>query len=541
MTLSNLRRLGSPSQSQRNKSWVWGAAVIVLLGAVCLTCRSKHEGNEIASARPALPSPPKSLLLELVIPAPQQSWEQLRTGLGPRGKLLPSRYPVLLSSQLGASPVLSGRFLPELPVVGAVSAIGQALEWVIGFPVQSGAELVAELTTGNNAPFRALPVPHLVLLERSGPRSFAVANNRLLVGSSRAALENLGAFVARKDAHEQTTQAAAHLRLAQGVGPVLREWAALQSGQWSQQIRQSLQVQRRTLPGEPLGDPEALLEKLEQQRATALELLGRVTGGQLALSVDAAQLGSAALGLTFDLQIQNPPQLKSIACDALPLVPRQTQGYVLFDPGVLGNAEAPANPREPSWTSVFLPKGSSKTQVEEWSKRMGPLSGPLMLGAGGDAAFLSLGWDADLSALEGWLTSALTLPLVTHNLPSLFGQGRDLRIARDRGMLTAGSASPKGPPLFAAGLSGGRVWFVSAAEPVEWLKSVLSAGPQKPGLEQVREGTCHRDLLLAAGIVTENGEGRLQLSQTPTGITLSAEVPWVDVLSNARAALGVLE
>jgi hypothetical protein len=440
---------------------------------------------------------------------------------------------------------MSGRFLPELPVAGAVVALGDQLGWVLGFPVQSGAELVAELTTGSGAPFRVRMLADVVLLERSGPSVFGVANNRLLVASSRAALEKLGAYVARQGAPSVITNQPVTLQLAPGAGPQLSAWAALRSQLWSQHLRQSLAEQRRALPGKPLGDPEVLFSKVEEQRASVIKWLGRVSGGRLACTLEKAGTPAAEVVLTGELKIADAPRLSNIACDALPLVPRQTTGYVMFDPAALSAADSASDSSGQSWAGVFVPGETPRPEAEAWSARVRPLSGPLMFGVAERAAFLSMGWNAELSELEALLSTAIKLPLLTHNLPSVFGNGQALSVRRDAGLLTVHTASARGrgtaadgPVLFAAGLAPGRAWFASAAEPVPWLSAVLAGSSAEPALKSIRPATCQRDLLLAAGLVTEHGEGRLQLVQDPDGLRLSAQVPWNDLLGQVRAFAG---
>ncbi|HEY3666390.1 MAG TPA: hypothetical protein VGL19_10335, partial [Polyangiaceae bacterium] len=121
---------------------------------------------------------PRGLLGELTLSHPGLSFKALRDLGGPLSALLPAGFPLLVSSVLGLPPLSADSFDPELPAFGALlqAATGEP-GWVLAVHAVSGPELVAKLSTGDHAPFRAASasVPGLVLLEASAPASGAPA------------------------------------------------------------------------------------------------------------------------------------------------------------------------------------------------------------------------------------------------------------------------------------------------------------------------------------------------------------------------------
>lgn len=165
-------------------------AVVFALGFV--GCRDEAEAPPAPALR--LPSAPMTMAAEFVLPRPQRSYGQLRER-GFAGRGLPWHLPLLLSRQLGLPPLVAGRFSSTQPVVGAIAALNGRAEWIVGARVQSGAELVAELTTGVHAPFVAERSEGITVLR--GERVLAVVDSVLLIASTPSLFSEFGPYLAR--------------------------------------------------------------------------------------------------------------------------------------------------------------------------------------------------------------------------------------------------------------------------------------------------------------------------------------------------------
>jgi hypothetical protein len=115
---------------------------------------------------------------------------------GAEGKALPFQFPVLAAHVLGLPPLLSGRFRPELPVFGALGVNEGQLEWALALRVQSGAEVVAELSTGSEARFQRVSSEGVTLL-RGASRTFGVVDSYIVLASSESAVIRYAPFLVR--------------------------------------------------------------------------------------------------------------------------------------------------------------------------------------------------------------------------------------------------------------------------------------------------------------------------------------------------------
>ncbi len=223
MTTSRSERRFLRSPTARNR--------VVLLALCALTtaaaaCRRKAEPAPQPREVTAVAAP-ASLVLSGAVPAPQQFWERVRAGLGQRGQSLPKHYPLMLTELLSVSPVVTGRFEGERPLRFAVSVHDEeALGWAVAVKLRSGGELVAELSTGASAPYRAVPDGAVVRLQRPGVEESparGVSRNYLVLASDAAALSALGPYLAATSLEDQTRAPAEGLALESvpGAGPRL--------------------------------------------------------------------------------------------------------------------------------------------------------------------------------------------------------------------------------------------------------------------------------------------------------------------------------
>lgn len=175
-----------------------------VLCAVSVSCRSKEAPAPAASATLAETPAPASLLAELSLGNPKQTWQSVRLLGGEAAQGLPSSLPVLLATSLSFPPAAAGSLDEALPMAGAVLARDDAAEpdVVLGMHVVSGAELVASLTLGDGAKFRKVELAPRVQRLVAAPGApewsgaLGVSGNYLLVATRAEALTAAGRFVA---------------------------------------------------------------------------------------------------------------------------------------------------------------------------------------------------------------------------------------------------------------------------------------------------------------------------------------------------------
>jgi hypothetical protein len=232
-------------------------------------CRTKDAPAPVASVTLAEAPAPASLVAELSIGNPKQTWEAARLLGGNLAQALPSSLPVLLATSLSLPPSAAGSLDEAVPMVGVLLSRKDAQEpdFVIGMHVLSGAELVASLTLGNDAKFRRLELgPRLVkLLPAPGAPEFngalGVSGNYLLLATGVDALRDAGRFVAESVSKRARTEPGLTLRatdkvLSQALAPRLREaWKARRSALSARDL-----AQRQAKGRAPdFADPEVLL------------------------------------------------------------------------------------------------------------------------------------------------------------------------------------------------------------------------------------------------------------------------------------------
>jgi hypothetical protein len=290
--------------------------IIVALCGALAGCRAKDAPAPVASAVAIEVSAPASLLGELSLGNPKETWQRIRLLGGDLAQALPSSLPVLLATSLSLPPSAAGSLDESLPMVGALLSKPGASEpdAVLGMHVQSGAELVASLTLGAGAKFRRVELaPSLVrLVSAPGAAEFngalGVSGNYLLLATRPEALSEAGRFVAEVVPKRARTEPGLSLRTSDKV----------LAGAFTRMLRQAWQAQRAVLAARDqaqreakgrapdFADPEVLLGGidstveswlgvLESSRELSLNLVPHTDRLVAELSLLAAPDGAAAL------------------------------------------------------------------------------------------------------------------------------------------------------------------------------------------------------------------------------------------------------
>jgi hypothetical protein len=246
---------------------------------------------------------------------------------------------------LGLPPLCADSFDPETASVGAIAQGAQGeLGWVFALHTLSGPELVAKLSTGAHAPFRAEPAEsHGLTLLRNATDAggkpnaefaLGVFDNYLLVASNAETLAAVGPYTARMLPKKPAPNAGLALKIAQkplatALVPRLRAaWAGYRTSLVSQdQAARAAHGGRQADFADPAqailaldGGVESLLSVLES--ATALELDVEPFSNRLEASLSlAAAPGSVAQALFAKL---GPGDAKALL--GLPLETRLAVG-----------------------------------------------------------------------------------------------------------------------------------------------------------------------------------------------------------------------
>ncbi len=195
---------------------IWRRAVVVLGLLLSNSCREEAKPTPARGALPVTVAAPGSLVMQGVIAGPQVFWQDVRTGLGEEGRRLPKHFPLLVTELLGVSPVISGRFELNEPIRVALGVDGARLRWALALRVRSGAELVAELSTGATAPYRVTRNPHLQELARPGAEEIVargVSSNWLVLASDSETLRAYAPYLAFTRVEDTTTAQTGRLAL----------------------------------------------------------------------------------------------------------------------------------------------------------------------------------------------------------------------------------------------------------------------------------------------------------------------------------------
>jgi hypothetical protein len=272
-----------------------------------LGCRSKDAPAPAPSAVLSEAPAPNSLVAELSVGNPKETWLRLRALGGDLAQALPSSLPVLFATSLSLPPAAAGSLDETVPLVGAIlSRPGSSQpDAVIGVHVLSGAELVASLTLGDSAKFRRVELgPRLVRLvaapgaaELNG--ALGVSGNYLLLASRVEALSEAGRFVAEGVARRARKEPGLTLRaservLREALAPRLREAWQARRGALSARDRAE-----RDAKGRPpdFADPAVLLAGADSTVESWISVLESARALELSLTPEANRL-RAELSLT---------------------------------------------------------------------------------------------------------------------------------------------------------------------------------------------------------------------------------------------------
>ena len=280
----------------------WAALALALAA-----CRSKEAPAPAASVTLAEAPAPASLIAELSIGNPKETWQKARLLGGDYAQVLPSSLPVLLATSLSLPPAAAGSLDESVPIVGVLLSRPDSPEpdIVIGTHVLSGAELVASLTLGDGAKFRRLELgPRVVrLVSAPGAAEFngalGVSGNYLLLATQPSALNDAARFVAEGVSKRARAE----------PGLTLRATASSLTGALSRRLREGWQARRALLSARDrqerdakgrapdFADPQVLLSGADNTIESWLTVLESSREVSLSLTPQADRL-SAELTLT---------------------------------------------------------------------------------------------------------------------------------------------------------------------------------------------------------------------------------------------------
>ncbi|MGC4092172.1 MAG: hypothetical protein QM756_30675 [Polyangiaceae bacterium] len=273
-------------------------------------------------APPPPPARPREVMLEAWLPEPQALWPRLRALSGSLESVLPRAPELAVAGFLGVSALNANSFDLGSPVVLSWLA-GDAPGLVLGVHLQSGAELVAKLTTGSTPTHRAeRRGPLQLLFSNPSPSqfAFAVEGDTLLVGP-QPAVERVGDYVARGLARSAPTQGPIGAfvpgdSLKRLLVPAL--FAALQVGR--AELGAALEREQATR-GRPadLAEPAVLLDWFDAGLRYGLSLLSSAREARAELNL-AEPLNELSLRLLPESQgAAQELAASSAAADAAPL------------------------------------------------------------------------------------------------------------------------------------------------------------------------------------------------------------------------------
>ncbi len=195
------------THTARAVTLLWVLACVAVLPG-CSSCGSSSAPAGSSSAAPVALAPvaaPTNLLADIYIPHPTKTWSAVRDAVGGPIMLLPASYQMLATTMLGLAPQVAGLIDADIAVVGAVvNDESGAPTVVLGMHVRDPRELVANLVTGSDARFRAVPgAPGAVEMLEPVPGKaskdvrLGVVGSYLLAASDASALESAGPYVGR--------------------------------------------------------------------------------------------------------------------------------------------------------------------------------------------------------------------------------------------------------------------------------------------------------------------------------------------------------
>jgi hypothetical protein len=312
------------------------------------------------------------MVASVVFHRPQRTYEALRTS-GTEARALPWQLPVLLAHELGLPPLVSGRFLPEKPAVGAVGIVDGQWEWMVAFRVQSGAELVAELSTGSSARFESERRGEVTLL-RGAERTLAVVDSSVGLASSEQALERYAVYLARADlVHAgDSHEADVSLGVTSAAGGLLDTWLdhALARGGSGAGALVAAATRSNDVSKLVVGEPWSSL--VSGLAATLRAGVRTVSGGTLRV-----QVSGRATRLSGELAVTGPavaPSAEGVTCGRELDLPEGVGAAALLPREVL----AARNVARPSESQAANGARATRSNWEEFSTLV---SGPVLVAA----------------------------------------------------------------------------------------------------------------------------------------------------------------
>jgi len=178
------------------------ALLLLVLGA--LACRERAAAPS-PSSDVDLPSAsvrkPSGVVAEVFVDRPAETWSRLRALLAPAR--LPEGYAGLLANALELPSEAAAAIREQAPVFGVLLAQTGQPALVIALPLESGAKLLATLTTGRAATYGSArdPASRIAVLRKleepvQSAAVLGVVGNVLLVARSSRALLHAGLYAA---------------------------------------------------------------------------------------------------------------------------------------------------------------------------------------------------------------------------------------------------------------------------------------------------------------------------------------------------------
>ncbi len=300
-----------------------------LLGAALAfgACKSAKHDEPPAKARPApLPSRPSALVAEWTLADVGSTWRAVHPLLGAPGRLIPVGPELAFGALLELGPLTAGAFELSRPVAGGLvlSQTG-AVEALAVLPLTSGPELVARLSTGSSAGFRAVRAGNVVFLEpapgKPPERALAVIDDALLVGP-RSAVEQSGAYLVRVTARAKASGSKLAARPALLASFLRRSYAERRAE--LARLAERAQAER----GRPadFADPKAALAGLDALVEPMFRALDVARTAELELIPGSDRLGlwlglpSGAAALPVPTPAPTPPRALAELPDAASVV-----------------------------------------------------------------------------------------------------------------------------------------------------------------------------------------------------------------------------
>ncbi|HEX6274758.1 MAG TPA: hypothetical protein VFZ53_17070 [Polyangiaceae bacterium] len=266
----------------------WAVPLLVAAASGC----SREEPVPSPSRKEVPVVAPIGLVAELEVPEPRRVWASLRKLGGERAALLPSSFELGLFALLDLPPRVAGYLRPDTPIVGvALLPPGAAATAVVGVRTMRGAELVKELASGTDAPFRAERdgSPVTLLVGSAGSSVLGIVDDWLLIGREANALRASGVYLARglgarRPRAEPITVRIEGPALAGPISAGLRErWATLRAD-LADKDRAARALHGRA---PDFADPAALLGLADGVVASTLQLSASIEHATLTLEPDA--------------------------------------------------------------------------------------------------------------------------------------------------------------------------------------------------------------------------------------------------------------